>query len=75
MTRKNRQISMAEAAMTMERTFMQPLDISSAMTYEEFMETYRIHARGSSKNIDPELAWELFKAMNLGEAVFNGDPS
>lgn len=72
---KKRKISMAERAMTMERTFVQPLDISSTITMEELMQTVEDSRQDTypGMSIDPELAWELFKAFNLGEAVFSGN--
>lgn len=63
---KKRKISMAEVSMTMKRTFIQPLDISSAITYEEIMQ----RAEDAGMTMDPELAWELFKVMNGPENVF-----
>lgn len=38
---KKRKISMAEAAMTQEYTFIQPIDISEAITLEELYENTR----------------------------------
>ena len=72
---KKRKISMAETAMTMKRTFIQPLDISSAVTMEELMQAIedRREITYPGMTFDPELAWDLFRAMNLGEAVFDGE--
>lgn len=75
MSTKKRKISMAERAMVMKRTFIQPLDISSAITMEELMRAVEDSRQDTypGMSIDPELAWELFKAFNLGEAVFSGN--
>ena len=69
---KKRKISMAERAMTMKRTFVQPLDISLAITAEDLI---RMNDECRIKGLDPAAVWDLFRAMNLGEAGFNGDPS
>ena len=73
--KKKRKISMAEAAAIEKRTFIQPLDMSSAVTMEELMQAVEDSRQDTypGMSIDPELAWELFKAFNLGEAVFSGN--
>lgn len=73
--KKKRKISMAEAAAIEKRTFIQPLDMSSAVTMEELMQAIEDSRQDTypGMSIDPELAWELFKAFNLGEAVFSGN--
>lgn len=73
--KKKRKISMAEAAAIEKRTFIQPLDISSAVTMEELMQAIedRREITYPGMTIDPETAWDLFRAMNLGEAVFSGN--
>jgi hypothetical protein len=66
---------MAEAAAIEKRTFIQPLDMSSTITMEELMQAVEDSRQDTypGMSIDPELAWELFKAFNLGEAVFSGN--
>lgn len=75
MSTKKRKIPMAEAAAVEKRTFIQPLDISSTVTMEELMQAIedRKEITYPGMTIDPELAWDLFRAMNLGEAVFSGN--
>jgi len=69
---KKRKISMAEVAMKMKRTFVQPLDISLAITAEDLI---RMNEECRIKGLDPAAVWDLFRAMNLGEAVFDGNIS
>ena len=70
MTRKKRQISMAEAAAVEKRTFIQPLDMSKILIMEELA---KVHDDCITLGINPEMAWDLFRATNLGETVFDGD--
>lgn len=49
---KKRKISMAETAMIQERTFIQPIDISEAITLEDL------------RNLNPQDLWNVFKEVN-----------
>lgn len=70
MTRTKRRIAMAEAAAIEKRTFIQPLDMSEILTMEELA---KVQDDCIALGINPEMAWDLFRAMNLGEAVFSGE--